>query len=647
MPGIVGLITRMPRERALPQLLWMTKALQHEPFYVLGTSHADSMGIYIGWATQKGSFSDGMPLRSERGDVVLVFSGEDFAAPGTAQWLKDQGHAVEMDGPDYLVHLYEEDPAFPARLNGRFHGIVVDHKRGKAVLFNDRYGMHRIYYHESIDAFYFASEAKAILTVCPQLRKLDEKGVGEFLACSAVLENRTLFQGINVLPPASAWSFRNGELEQKNSYFHPSEWENQERLEPDAYSSELQEAFLRILPRYFSGSQQIGMSLTGGLDTRMILACHTPAPDSLPCYTFGSMLRENQDVRLARHLAQMCKQRHEVITAGQEFLSRFPHYAERAVYLSDGLVDVSRAPDLYLNEKVRNIAPVRITGNYGGEILRGVRAFKPVPPVEGLFCKEIECQIRAAAVTYAQATDCDPVSFSAFRQAPWYQYGVLALEQTQVSMRSPFLDNEVVRTALRAPVVPYDSNEICWRLIAAGDSTLLQEPTDRGLARNTSPLSLHRMYLEFLFKAEYAYDMGMPQWLSRVDHALSLMHLEKLFLGRHKVFHFRVWYRDILANYIREMLLDSTALCRPYIERKSLEAVIRHHLKGDRNYTNEIHKLLTLEIFHRLFIDDGAEDRNRNPLLAAKGNDYHLTAVLRPDGAAGAVPPAGGATASG
>jgi asparagine synthase (glutamine-hydrolysing) len=97
--------------------------------------------------------------------------------------------------------------------------------------------------------------------------------------------------------------------------------------------------------------------------------------------------------------------------------------------------------------------------------------------------------------------------------------------------------------------------------------------------------------------------MGMPQGLARVDHALSAFHIERLFLGRHKIFHFRIWYRDALAGYVRDMLLDPRSLGRPYIERKRLQEVVRGHLKGDRNYTYEIHKVLTLELIHRLFLD--------------------------------------------
>jgi asparagine synthase (glutamine-hydrolysing) len=95
----------------------------------------------------------------------------------------------------------------------------------------------------------------------------------------------------------------------------------------------------------------------------------------------------------------------------------------------------------------------------------------------------------------------------------------------------------------------------------------------------------------------------MPQGAARIDHLLSPLHIERLFLGRHKPFHFRVWYRDALAGYVRETLLDPRALSRPYVQRKSLEAVVRGHLKGDQNYTTEIHKLLTLELLHRAFVD--------------------------------------------
>jgi asparagine synthase (glutamine-hydrolysing) len=615
MPGIVGLITKMPRGWAEPQLRTMIDALRHETIYVAGASIDEPSGAYVGWTARKNSFSDYMPLYNECGDISLVFSGEEFPEPGTARRLKENGHSITANGASYLVHLYEENPsAFPAGLNGRFHGILTDRTRATTTLFNDRFGLQRIYYHESKDAFYFAAEAKAILAVRPELRSVDARALGELIACGCVMEDRTVFAGIHVLPPASAWIFRSGSIERKEFYFQPHGWENQSALEPEVYYQQLKETFSRILPRYFNGQEPIGMSLTGGLDTRMVMAWDKSPHGSLPCYSFGGPYRECQDVTIAREVAELCGQSHQVIPVGQDFLSRFARYAERAVYLSDGCADVNRASDLYLNERAREIAPVRMTGNYGSEVLRRTKphlpqaptpAFKPVDPLPGLFRPEIVSQIGIAKQTYAHALDANAASFAVFRQAPWHHYGLLTLEETQVGVRTPFLDNDLVQLVFRAPQSALVSSDVCLRLISDGNTDLRRILSDRGLGGDHGRMltSIARGYLEFTFKAEYAYDYGMPQKVARIDHLFSFLHFERLFLGRHKFVHYRVWYRDALSKYVREMLLDPISLSRPYLEKNSVEMIVEGHLKGNRNYTTEIHKLLTLELISRLFID--------------------------------------------
>ncbi len=595
----------MPPKKAADILARMLKTLQHEPFYTTGTWIDEGAGLYVGWTAHEGSFSDGMPLRNEKGDAVLVFSGEEYPEPATAERLKEQGHDIDPSGPSYLIHLAEEDSEFPARLNGRFHGLLADSRRGTVLLFNDRYGMHRIYYHESKEAFYFAAEAKAILAVCPELRRIDPQSLGEFLACGVVMEDRTLFSGVRLLPPGSAWVFRSGSLERKANYFYSREWEEQEPLNYESFYRQLRETFARNLSRYFHGHQRIAMSLTGGLDTRMIMAWRKPAPDSLPCYTFGGMRRDCQDVRVARKVARACGQPYRVLPVGQDFLTNFSRYAERVVYLTDGSVEVSRGADLYLNSIAREIAAVRMTGNYGGEVLRKVRIFKPSDQLPGFLNQEILRSFVQARDTYREALRGHPLSFTLFKQAPNCFCGWLTLDETQLTLRAPFFDNDFVRTVFRAPESALASSDVSVRLIADGNNDLLKIPTDRGMEGTGSSLigAVSQALLELLFKAEYAYDMGMPQWLAGVDHVLSPLQLDRLFLGRHKIFHYRLWYRNDLGQYIREMLLDRRSLSRSYVERKELEAMVRGHLKGNRNYTGEIHKALTLEIIHRTLLE--------------------------------------------
>ncbi|HET7102978.1 MAG TPA: asparagine synthase-related protein, partial [Terracidiphilus sp.] len=393
-------------------------------------------------------------------------------------------------------------------------------------------------------------------------------------------------------------------LQSRGFYFQPREWEEQEPLGLEAYYEQLRAIFSNIVPRYFAGDHPVGVSLTGGLDSRMIMSWLKAPAGTVPCFSFGGPFRDCRDVTVARSVARSCGQAHQTIRVGDEFLSRFPHYSERTVYLTDGCVPVAHSPDLYANEIARQISPVRMTGNYGGEVLRSIRAFKSIPPLPGLFSTDLSTFFAQAGQTYNSLIDVHPLSFSVFRQAPWHHYGLLSLEETQLALRSPYLDNALVKLVFRAPHSTLDNNDISLRLIRDGDHALSRIATDRGYIANPGlAAQLREQYQEFTFKAEYAYDYGMPQWVARVDHAFSSLHFERMFLGRHKFYHFRVWYRDALSTYVREMLLDPRTLSRPWLQRRTVESIVHAHTHGTGNFTVPIHKLLTLEHLHRLFID--------------------------------------------
>jgi asparagine synthase (glutamine-hydrolysing) len=187
---------------------------------------------------------------------------------------------------------------------------------------------------------------------------------------------------------------------------------------------------------------------------------------------------------------------------------------------------------------------------------------------------------------------------------PWHHHSRLAVEQSQLTLRAPYLDNDLVALAFQAPETAL-SKEPAFRLIADGNPALARIPTDRGLLYQPVPgiTRARHLYEEFTFRAEYAYDYGMPQWLARMDHLFAPLHLERLFLGRHKFYHFRVWYRDALAGYVKAMLLDSRTRGRPYLRGARLEQMVTRHLKGKANCTSEIHRILSLELLQRQLIE--------------------------------------------
>src|SRR6266404_532121 len=594
MPGITGIIGRKPRSENRAELEAMVASMTHEPFYTSGTLANERLGLWIGWTGFEGSFSDCMPVWNENKDVCLVFAGEEFTDAEQITALKARGHLFDPENASYLVHMYEEKgPGFLERLNGWFSGVVMDLRQNRIFLFNDRYGINRIYHHQNANGFYFASEAKALLKVLPETRSVDHASLGEFFSCGCVLQNRSVFSGVSLVPGGSVWSFSPGELVRKEVYFKKELWEEQPQLSGPEYFEKLQAAWTRILPRYFRGKRGVGLSLTGGLDSRMILACAPCAPETLPCYTFGGMYRDCADVTISRQIAQACRQKHETIPLDHEFLRTFPGLMERNVYLTDGALDATGAADLFVQKRAREIAPVRITGLNGGELLRRLTMFKPWAPNPELLAPDFAQRVQAATGTYAGERQDHLLSFIVFKQAPWHLQSRLALERSQITIRTPYFDNDLVALAYQAPpeMINY---EPALRLIAAGTPALKDIGTDRARVLKSVPAitKIQHAFQEFTFKAEYAYDYGMPSWLAKINYLTSPLRMERLFLGRHKFYHFRVWFRDEISQYLKDVLLDPRSRARPYLNSAFLEHIVKSHTSGRANYTSEIQRVL-------------------------------------------------------
>ena len=259
MPGIAGVISESETRRS--DVGRMLGAMSTEAFYAVRDYQNSLLNLSAGWTAHSNAPTDGAMCWNESRDIGLIFSGEDFTDPSLV--LQRAGRRVEA-GPSSVLALYEAlGPDFVKSLNGWFSGLIVDLRQGTVLLFNDRYGLGRIYWRETAEGLHFASEAKALLAALPETRRLDVRGVAEAISCGSVMQDRTLFSGVALLPPASIWRYDRQVGLVKERYFHPSEWEEQTPLQAEEFYQSLKETFLRVLPRYLA-APSIAMSLTGG-----------------------------------------------------------------------------------------------------------------------------------------------------------------------------------------------------------------------------------------------------------------------------------------------------------------------------------------------------------------------------------------------
>jgi asparagine synthase (glutamine-hydrolysing) len=604
MPGIFGVVDM--RSGSGPDVLdtvkQMSTAMVYDAEYAQTFLSWPDLGLGVGWV----GFSEG--LRSSRGGQhshgsAIAVTTTGLSCSGPCCFSSDE----EMTPAREVVRAYGRSGDLAVNDADVSAGVLVDPVASRVLLFNDPYGRDRIFLHTSGSRVFFASEAKAILAVAPSTRSLDPAGLAELLACGCTLGVRSLFQNIEVLPGGTLLTFEKGAIRRRR-HFDLTQLETLDTISPREFLEGFSERLTTAVSRSIRGWTKVGVSLTGGFDSRMIMASLDAAPGDIPCYTFGSMYRTTGDVAVARQVAAACGQPHHVLELGREFLQSAGDHLEEAVYASDGYLGLSGAAELYCNRKARAIAPGRMTGNWGGELMRGVRAFKYALPGGDFVSPELVAHVKESAATFTPPGSSG-LSAALFQQVPCQGYGRNAIERSQVRVRTPFLDSGVIRWLYRAPAATRESPATAAAVIARRPD-LLSIPTDRGLLGRRRSW-WRQASRRALIKSEYLTSHGAPDWLAKLSSALPAHVIETRFLGVDKFHHFRFWIRHDLADLVRDTLATHRDGLAAWFDMPRVQRMVSDHIAGRANHTDAIDKLLTVAVAQKRLLASPTSTRRR------------------------------------
>ena len=636
MPGIFGIVptsggvgphTAAERSALLQR---MAATMRYDAEYSCDLFDCPELGVSagrVGLPTSASPARDGHTGSRAADETIVVTAGEPTCeAYEGASWtstttIRCSGVAAH----DVACGYARLGDGVVTALNGVFAGFVLDRRRRTSLLFTDPYGIERLFLLRCDGRTFFSSEAKALLAIAADSRRFDPDALAEFLACGCTLGTQSLFRHIEILEGGTLVRFVAGGGLQRRRYIDRAGLEATEAAPEAVFDREPGERLQSAVHRATRHPPRVGISLTGGFDSRIVMAGLDAPPRSVPCYTFASMYRETFDVAVARLVAARCRQVHHVLTLGPDFLRDLPHQLESAVVISDGHIGVSGAAELFLNRMARSIAPVRITGNWGGELLRGVRAFKYRVPRGRFLTPSLLAHVEVSGERFIRETTLHPLSFTLFHQAPHQAYGRYAVERSQMFMRSPFLDLHVVRWLYHAPPGCGTAETRCAAIVESFRPDLLTIPTDQGmLGAGGLPSVLQQCFRRGSSKAEYWTGPGAPDWFLRLTACGPLSRVEAPCRGRHKFQHFHHWFRAELAPLVRGTILDARADLRDWFDMRQVETMIGDHVAGRRNYTDEIDALLTIAVTARTLLrprpatpDSGPADPATDPSLDA------------------------------
>jgi asparagine synthase (glutamine-hydrolysing) len=278
------------------------------------------------------------PQLSTPGPVKALFHGDLHNEQELRASLEREPGSRELaTASSLLAALYERHGASAATyLKGAFCAAVLDETKGALVLFNDLLGSYPIYWFSGPERFVFASELKSILRDPAIPRQLDARAVADFIQFGFVFGDRTLAESARILPSASTLTYRRSdgtcEIRRYRSiaeFFETTEAPKEVRLE------RLRSSFRRAVERTQSGDQTVGLSLSGGLDTRAILSAVSTTHGPISTYTLG--VKGCADDVIAEQLSRVAGTRHRFFELDDRYLSEFLPQLTRMVSLTDGM----------------------------------------------------------------------------------------------------------------------------------------------------------------------------------------------------------------------------------------------------------------------------------------------------------------------
>ena len=561
------------------------------------------------------------PYVSNDTSIIVVINGKIFNKTELQDELKNEGlicktnTAAEVIAKHYKIH--GED--FIIKLNGNFAIAIWDTKKQELRLFRDRFGVVPLYWGKINNTFIFSSEIKAIIAHPDFPTELNYDALYEYFTFQNLFRYHTLFKNINTLPAAviRSISVEKPQLSQK-SYWDYDFTKCDSNMTEEEAREETKRLFQQAVRRQMMDDENVGIMLSGGMDSGSILALASEERNRLSTFTIGFHMdsvegvEANYDERAAAELmANYFKTEHyeQIINSGD-----MNWVLPKIIYHLEDL----RAGMCYANYYVAHLASkfskVALNGGGGDELFGGYgwRYFRIFDSTNKedyikkyysfwqrlvkdsdkskLFTKSALSKVKKKdtfdifkkVLTYNKELKYDKpedhIANAMYFEIKTFLPALFVVEDKLASAhgleeRACFMDNDLVDFAQKIPV-RYKVKNI-----------------DKLKSLNENELNKFKKYNDYQ-EGKYILRKAMneivpDEILERKKQGFSSPD--------------QSWYRSENSKYIKETLLNENAAYRDIIDKKYVEKILIEHENG-KNHRLLIWSLLSFEWWCRVFL---------------------------------------------
>jgi asparagine synthase (glutamine-hydrolysing) len=361
---------------------WKDRALIGRMNDVTHHRGPDDSGVYEGAGVTVGnnrlaiidlSPSGHQPMESEDGRYVIVFNGEIYNFRELRNELSDYRFKGTSDTEVILAGYARWGRGVFARLNGVFALALWDIKDGELLLARDRYGVKPLYYAGDASRLIFSSEVKAICMDPDIIRQLDRDALAFYLRLGYVPAPRTLFKGIKKLLPGHLLSIKHGVVTEEA---YVSEHSADGTLKGAEAEGLIRDTLDAAVKRQLVSERPVGLYLSGGFDSTILLDSMTRAQQSVDSYSVGFEVADstesekfNADFLLARKTAAHYGTRHHELMLGTTGLAEL--FEDVIYHLDEPIGNGTALAQLALSRFAKDSVTVALTGDGGDELFGG------------------------------------------------------------------------------------------------------------------------------------------------------------------------------------------------------------------------------------------------------------------------------------
>jgi asparagine synthetase B (glutamine-hydrolysing) len=525
-------------------------------------------------------FLEGVGAEAHQGDVHVWIDGEvfnegTFRKPGATEGF---AHAL-------LVH-YREDALgkLLPQVDGVYIALIYDKKKKQLLFITDRYGLRPFYLCHRNNHLVIAPEVKCFAHFDMIPMNIRKDVIDCFMQLEHLLGNHTWLEHVVVAEPATVYTYHWDTDRLATSRYWSWSQIRRTTLSFDDAASALRESLHRANATRGHGNFGIGVALSGGLDSRAILAA---VKERKPVtYTFG--LENSDDVKIARRVAALAgvKHVHYDMKVSDWLPKRFS-----GVWKTDGMLNMYHMHYSHLMHEIPKIMDVNLSGFLGDAVIGGSYLGK-----KGKSFLNTRINAKIAQHYYGKFYEMSDPSDSFFdldKVDPYLFYnrgrrmiGMGAEEAAKtIPQRLPFMDIQLMDLSYSFP------DEYRTESKVYNQALLLQYPeffdhipdASTGLPIEVTPSLKSQLYAKINW-AVYAvkYKLGIPTSYTDVFN----------------------WIKEPqTAEMIRQLLDPRKALYAQYTDHNYVDLYLTPHLQGKRNYMKQVMGAVTMEIWFQQLIN--------------------------------------------